>query len=117
LTPRFSANRTVGEYTELHYLPAAAACRARAADKGALGKQIVNWFETLDQKCAVLHFGEVKVEPSGDQHVFDIQVYVGELDPNAIRIELYAEGAPGGDPVRQETTRIRQLVGAVGGYL
>ncbi|MGA2076644.1 MAG: alpha-glucan family phosphorylase [Terriglobia bacterium] len=117
LTPRFSANRTVREYAELHYLPAAAAYCARAADKAALGKKIVNWFEILGQKWAALHFGEVKMERSGDQHVFDIQVYVGELDPNGIRVELYADGAPGDAPVRQETTRIRQLVGAVGGYL
>ena len=33
LTPRFSANRTVREYTEQHYLPAAAAYRARAAEQ------------------------------------------------------------------------------------
>jgi starch phosphorylase len=117
LTPRFSANRTVREYTERHYLPAAAAYRARAADKGALGKQVVNWLETLAQKWAALHFGEVKVETTGEQHVFEIQVYLGELDPNAVRIELYADGAPGGDPVRQEIKRVRQLVGAVGGYL
>jgi starch phosphorylase len=117
LRPRFSANRTVREYTELHYLPAAAEYRTRAADKGASGKQIVSWFETLDQKWAALHFGEVKVETSGEQHVFDIQVYIGGLDPNAIRVELYADGTPGGDPLRQETIRIRQLVGAVGGHL
>src|SRR5665213_602236 len=35
LTPRFSNNRTVREYTEQHYRPAAAAYRQRAADKGA----------------------------------------------------------------------------------
>ncbi|MGA7801243.1 MAG: alpha-glucan family phosphorylase, partial [Gammaproteobacteria bacterium] len=32
LTPQFSTNRAVREYTEKHYLPAAAAYRARAAD-------------------------------------------------------------------------------------
>ena len=36
LTPRFSTNRAVCEYTERHYLPAAAAYRARAADGGAI---------------------------------------------------------------------------------
>ena len=43
LTPRFSANRTVREYTEQHYLPAAAAYRLRIANKGAIGRQIVDW--------------------------------------------------------------------------
>jgi len=32
LTPRFSASRAVCEYTEQHYLPAAAIYRLRAAD-------------------------------------------------------------------------------------
>ena len=40
LTPRFSADRAVREYTEQHYLPAAAAYRERAANKGAIGKQM-----------------------------------------------------------------------------
>ena len=39
LTPRFSADRAVREYTEQHYLPAAAAYRDRAANKGGIGKQ------------------------------------------------------------------------------
>ena len=43
LTPRFSTNRAVREYTELHYLPAAAAYLARAVDKGASGVQLVDW--------------------------------------------------------------------------
>ncbi len=41
LTPRFSSSRAVREYTEQHYLPAAAAYRERAADKGAIGVQMV----------------------------------------------------------------------------
>ncbi len=37
LTPQFSADRAVREYTEQHYLPAAKAYRERAANQGALG--------------------------------------------------------------------------------
>jgi hypothetical protein len=33
LTPRFSANRTVREYTEQHYLPAATAYHLRSANR------------------------------------------------------------------------------------
>ena len=43
LTPQFSTNRTVREYTEHHYLPAATTYRERAADKGAAGRNIVHW--------------------------------------------------------------------------
>ena len=50
LTPRFSANRTVREYTEQHYLPAAAAYRQRAADNGAVGKNIVHWQHSAETR-------------------------------------------------------------------
>ncbi len=47
LTPRFSADRTVREYTEQHYLSAAATYRERAADKGTVGRQLVHWQQAL----------------------------------------------------------------------
>jgi len=50
LTAQFSANRAVREYTEQHYLPAAAAYRERAAEKGALGAQVVDWQHNLEQQ-------------------------------------------------------------------
>jgi starch phosphorylase len=116
LTPRFCANRTVCEYTEQHYLPAAAAYHLRMAKKGAIGRQMLYWRHSLEQKWAALRFGEVKVETKGGQHVFDIQVYLHDLDANAISVELYADGADGGSSVRQEMKRVRQLPGAPGGY-
>ena len=116
LTPRFSTNRAVREYTEQHYLPAASAYRARAADKGAIGVELVNWRRALEQKWAALRFGEVKLETDGQQHVFEVQVYLDELDPEAVRVELYANGADGSEPERVEMERVRQLVGATNGY-
>ncbi|HEX7571406.1 MAG TPA: alpha-glucan family phosphorylase, partial [Verrucomicrobiae bacterium] len=56
LTPQFSANRAVCEYTEQHYLPSAIACQSRVANKGAVGKQMVDWRHSLDQKWATLNF-------------------------------------------------------------
>ena len=115
LTPRFSADRTVREYTEGHYLPAAAAYHSRSANKGAIGREIADWQRSLEQKWATLHFGEVKVETRGGQHVFEVQVYLAEIDPTALRVELYADGIDGGAPVRKEMTRVRQLPDSSGG--
>ena len=117
LTPYFSANRSVREYTDRYYVPAAAAYRERAADKGAVGMNVVAWQHTLDQKWAAVRFGEVTVETDGDQHVIDVQVYLNELAPQTVRVELYADGVNGGGPVRQEMTRGRPLTGAAGGWL
>jgi len=102
LTPHFSANRTVREYTERHYVPAAWAYRERAADKGAIGKRMVDWQHSLKEKWAMLRFGEVKVETKGGQHAFEVQVFLNDIDPKAIRVELYADGINGGSPIRQE---------------
>jgi glycogen phosphorylase len=117
LTPRFSANRTVREYTEIHYLPAAAAYRERAADKGAIGRKMVDWQHSLEQNWATLHFGKVKVETRGEQYVFEVQVYLNGLDPNAVRVELYANGIMDSAPLRQEMNLIHQPADPSGCYV
>jgi len=117
LTPRFSANRTVREYTEQHYLPAASAYLKRAAHKGAVGRQMVDWRQALEQQWATLRFGEVKVETKDNQHVYEIQVYLNDLDPKAVRVELYADGAMGSSSVRQEMKHVRQPAGVSDGHI
>jgi starch phosphorylase len=116
LTPRFSADRTVREYTEQHYIPGAANYRARATDRGAEGRQMVEWQHAMQRAWPALRFGEMKVGTNGDRHVFEIPVYLGDLDPGAVRVELYADGVNGDGPVRQEMERVGQLSGAAGGY-
>jgi starch phosphorylase len=44
-------------------------------------------------------------------------VYLNDLEPDAVRVELYANGVTGNAAVRQEMTRVRQLAGASGGYV
>ena len=108
LTTRFSASRTVREYTQEHYLPAAAAYRSRGADKGAFARQMVDWRRELEQKWNGLRLGDMKVETTGEQHVFQVKVYFNGLDPKAVRVEMYADGISGGPPVRQEMSCTQQ---------
>ena len=93
LTPRFSANRTVREYTEQRYLPASAAYRLRMADECAIAKHMVDWQRGLEEKWPTLHFGELKVETRDGHHIFEVELILNDLDPEAVRVELYAEGA------------------------
>jgi starch phosphorylase len=119
LTPRFSADRAVREYVEQRYLPAATTYKERAAAKGAVGKQVMDWRHALEKEWPALRFGEIKVETGAQQHVFEAQVYLNGLDPNAVRVELYADGGdrPGDTPVRIEMQRVSQVAGAPGGYV
>jgi glycogen phosphorylase len=93
LTPYFSSNRTVREYTDKFYVPAANAYLSRAAHENALGKKIVQWKHELDQHWPQLKFGEVKTTTQGDHHHFDVQVFLDGIDPNSVRVQLIA-GAP-----------------------
>ena len=117
LTPQFSSNRAVREYTEQRYLPAAITYRKRAANKGAAGAQIVDWRHIVEQKWTTLHFGEAKIKTDRKQHVFEVQVYLHELDPHMVQVELYADGVNSGDPERHEMKLLSRPTGSTGGYV
>jgi starch phosphorylase len=117
LTPRFSASRTVREYTEQHYLPAASAYRGRAADNGAAARKLVDWQNELALKCAAIRFGAVTVETKEEQHAIVVEVFLEGASPDMFRVELYADALKGGTAARQEMTRQRQLPGEAGGYV
>jgi len=114
LTPRFSADRTVREYTEQQYLPAAAAYQARAANNGMMGRKIVDWRHSLDQKWGSLRFGNVKVETRDGKHFFEVELHMNDIDPQEVQIELYANAVNGHTAVRQAMKRTRPSDGASG---
>jgi glycogen phosphorylase len=117
LTPRFSANRAVREYTETYYLPAAAAYLARAADNGALGLQLLEWRRHLATHWHEARFGAVRVETHGESHHVAVELYLGGVDGAAVRVELYADPVgDGGPPDRHPMTRTRRLAGSVNGH-
>ncbi len=79
LTPMFSANRAVREYTEQHYLPAAASYARRSADGGKLGKEIAGWEEKLAASWTKIHFGDVGIQRRDDGLHFEAALYLGDL--------------------------------------
>jgi starch phosphorylase len=85
----------VREYTESHYLSAAAAYRERAADQAAAGRQIVAWRHAVDAAWSAVRFGAVRVDTSADRHAFEVEVCLQDLDPGAVSVELFANGGDG----------------------
>jgi len=117
LTPQFSAARTVREYTEQHYLPAATAYQLRTANMGALGEQVVEWRRGLAQKWARVHFGELKVHTIDEQHIFELQVVLADVEPTAVRVEMFADGLQGDIPTHQEMLRVSPMDGVPRGHI
>lgn len=116
LTPRFSTNRAICEYTQRYYLPAASAYHERAANSGEFGSELVDWLHVVEQKWAALRFGELKIETAVEQHVFEVQLYLDSLNPELVCVELFADGADNGEPERIKMEQVRELVGAENGY-
>jgi len=117
LTPEFSANRAVREYTEKYYLPAAAGYRQREASHGVLAQQILHWRNAVAEHWSKLNFGLVHCETIGDVHSFRVQVYLDELGPDAVLVELYAQPRNGETPVRHPMSRGDSLVGSLNAFI
>jgi starch phosphorylase len=112
LTPQFSTNRVVREYTERYYIPFATDYRTRAANGGAWAARLVAWKRHLSTHWHEAHIGDVRVGTHAGRHVFSVDVRLGHIDPDAIRVELFAEPVGGGEPVRQAMTRGPALAGS-----
>ncbi len=115
LTLAFSTNRSVREYAENHYLPAAVAYRQRTTEGADFGRRFLAWREQLKAHWEGVHFGAVAVKTEGTHHNFEVQIYLDDLGPNAVDVELYADTEKG--PLRWRMDRGEALVGAANGYL
>ncbi len=111
LTPAFSATRCVREYTDKHYAPLAAAYLQRSSHGPGTVESLLQWRRQLCDHWSRLRFGTVRVETEGDLHHFLVQVYLDELSPDAVQVELYAEPLDGEQPVRHVMERGEPLVG------
>ena len=74
-----------------------------------MGRQVVDWRHEVEGKWGSLRFGDLRVETNAGHHVFEVEIFLNDLDPNAARVELYADGIDGGDPVRVEMKCARPL--------
>jgi starch phosphorylase len=116
LTPQFSANRVVREYVDTHYVSRAKAFCERARNKGAGAVELARWREAVEEHWPRVRFGSLEVASSADQHVFTTQVYLDDLDADAVRIELFADSTLGREPEIVEMKRGEPLVGASNAY-
>jgi starch phosphorylase len=118
LAPRFSSNRMLREYVERLYLPAARCFGRRRAGGAALAKELATWERKLAQHWGQVRFGDVEVTSDGTDWLFRVQVYLGELSPDWVRLELYADPLAGAqDHFVRPLERMGRIETAVNGFL
>ena len=113
LTPKFSADRSVREYTDQHYIKAAEEYSIYASNNGKKGEGISKRLQILKEDWTKIQFGEFKIISTEEEHHFEIQLFFSEIDPLDVKVELFCEGLNGANPLIQEMKRC-QNDGGVG---
>ncbi|AOU97675.1 alpha-glucan phosphorylase [Acidihalobacter yilgarnensis] len=111
LTPAYSSNRMLREYVEHYYLPQSRAIAARQADNARLGTELEAWHRRLKAHWGGLRIGDLSWKQEGNGWRADVQVYLDDLGPDDIAVELYAEPNS-----CHRLQRMEPLAGAIHGY-
>ncbi len=117
LTMQYSTNRMLREYMQKYYAPLADACHRRMADDNAIAVDIQQWHAHLAQHWPRIHFGNVMSQETNGQHHFEVQVYLDDIRPEAIQVELYADATMETGSLSQPLKRGESLSGARNAYL
>jgi len=114
LTPEYSTNRMLREYVETYYVPLADGFQRRSTDAANALEQ---WCQLIEHHWERLHFGNVTSQQSDGAHRFEVQVYLAELPPEAIAVQLYAEPLDDGGPLCLPLQRDGLLMGSENAYV
>ncbi len=109
LTPKFSANRSVRDYTEDYYLPAAAQYAKRSMDNGKAGKIIVDWRHEMETKWGSIRFINSTIEYLQNSYLFNFEVFLGDLSTKNICVELYADATDDYSTYRRTITEYTSI--------
>ena len=117
LVPRFSANRMMREYTESYYLPAIDDFHNRSDDGAARARLQGRWSARLGEHWDNVHWGRFVFTPEGETATAAVQVYLGDIEPDDVRVQLYADEL--GDQARycETMTRSEAVPGAKNGFV
>lgn len=117
LTPYFSANRMVRQYTERFYMPLAERYCKRSEGNAEFGRQLVNWINRINDLWPEIRVDNVIAEIGESDYSFSMQVYLGELSDQDVIVELFAE-SPGEQNYEIHLMEIEKtLPGAVNGFI
>jgi starch phosphorylase len=107
----------VREYTEKFYIPAATGYVERAAAGEKTGLDMLQWRDDLERLWPHIHFGAVRTETADSSHTISAEIYLGDVEPDAVRVELYAGPVNGGAAFIEIMEKQSAINGSNGGYL
>ena len=117
LTPTYSSSRMARDYVEQYYLIGAAELRRRTVDGGERARAMHAWESRLRRHWSGLHIGETSLSRDGDTWSFSVPVYLGEIAPADIAVQLYADPRDAEPPFLGELLRGEAIIGATNGHI
>jgi len=106
LTPHFSSDRMVRDYTEDAYVPATRAYRHRTTGSSKVARDLQAWYLGMHHAWPAVQFGPCEVTRVEGMWRFAVELVLGGLTPGEVRVELYRE-----DPTRPTPEKLpMQLV-------
>lgn len=117
LAPRFSGNRMLNDYIDTLYRPAVKAVRRRCADGAQLAKTLYAWEQKLHQYWRDVRFGPVNIKQHERLLEIQVQVYLGDLLPQDVRVELYADATEMEGAGIHVMNPVSSIPGAINGYV
>lgn len=112
LCPLFNTNRMLRQYVEEHYLPAARRYRTLTENSLAAAKALAAWKAAVRAGWPAVRIEEATAEAKGGAIFFRATVRLGDLDPDAVTVQAYADpvGGHGVEPCPEVIPMKRQGV-------
>ncbi len=117
LTPVFGGARMLHDYITQAYLPLAKAIRIRQKDHCADAKAMNQWSRTLHSRWPSLHIGQPMITRTEKSCRLVVPVYMGEVSPNSVRVELFADATAEYEPEAVLLHQEHAIPGSTNGYI
>jgi glycogen phosphorylase len=117
LTPQFGGARMLEDYIRLAYVPLAKALKIRTKANCSLARSMHEWAEGLKNRWDGLHIGEVKVVRSDAGAQIMVPVFLGEVSPEHVRVEIFADAKGEVAPEALELHREHPIAGSINGFI
>jgi starch phosphorylase len=118
LTPRFSSNRMLRDYTQKFYLPAIRNYRSRCDNQAALAKALYKWESCLHLHQDKIHWGDLRIYLENDVRHFVVSVYFGDIPANYLKLQLFADSlSESSPPICLNMKRGQQIPGSSNGFV
>lgn len=92
LTFRFSTSRSVPEYVENYYVPAAIRYEKRKENNSQLAEKIATWKKNWEK--AELEIKKIEIQTQGKESKVKLEITMKNIEDEMVRFELFAEKEP-----------------------